>query len=61
MEENKVVPDVIDAVPAAVLEVKFGSVSANNGNELKPKQVKNPPEVNWAADPNKYYLICMTG
>ena len=32
METGKVVPDIIDQVPPAVLEAKFGNVVASMGN-----------------------------
>jgi len=60
MEKEQVAPDVIDAVPKAVLDVKYGDLAVKLGNDLTPTQVKNPPTVTWAADANKLYLLCMT-
>lgn len=31
------------------------------GNKLGCEQVKDVPSVNWPADPNKFYTLCMTG
>lgn len=31
------------------------------GNELTPTQVKDQPSVDWSADPNAFYTLCMTG
>ena len=31
------------------------------GNELTPTQVKDIPNVSWAADANTFYTLCMTG
>lgn len=61
MEQHKVVPDVIDQAPSKVLEVQWdGGVKADMGNELTPTQVKNPPKVNWSAEPGALYTLCMT-
>uniref|UniRef100_A0A0U5AHJ9 Putative odorant-binding protein n=1 Tax=Reticulitermes speratus TaxID=60591 RepID=A0A0U5AHJ9_9NEOP len=60
MEKHGVVPDVIDTAPAAKLVVTYGSLSVDDGNELTPTQVKDPPTLKWAADDDSYYLLCMT-
>ncbi|XP_021929653.1 protein D2-like isoform X2 [Zootermopsis nevadensis] len=60
MEKNGVVPDVIDTAPSAKLEVSYGSEKVDDGNELTPTKVKDPPTVNWGADDGSYYLLCMT-
>ncbi|KAK2712577.1 hypothetical protein QYM36_011309 [Artemia franciscana] len=59
--KHHVVPDVINIAPPAVMKVDFDSgVNADQGNELTPTQVKNPPTVHWDADPNSFYTLCMT-
>jgi hypothetical protein len=45
----------------AVLQVTYESLNVDDGNELTPTQVKDPPTVRWAADDDSYYLLCMTG
>lgn len=60
MEKNEVVPDVIEKLPESTLKVKYGSLQCSAGDTLKPAQVKNPPEVDWAADTNALYTLCMT-
>lgn len=35
-------------------------MKADNGNILTPTQVKNPPQVKWNAQPDSFYLLCMT-
>jgi len=60
MEKEKVVPEVIDTVPKAVLNVQYGDLKVNMGNVLTPTQVKNPPKVSWEADSKKLYVLCMT-
>lgn len=47
-------------MPKSVLDVKYGNLTVNLGNILTPTQVKNPPQINWQADPNKLYVLCMT-
>jgi hypothetical protein len=44
-----------------LLQVTYGSLSVDEGNELTPTQVKDPPTVKWGADSDSYYLLCMTG
>lgn len=50
--------DVVPVAPASVATVTFYSgVSALEGNDLTPTQVKDAPNVDWNADPNNYYLL----
>ncbi|KAL5233055.1 hypothetical protein ACI65C_000465 [Semiaphis heraclei] len=61
MLEHEVVPDVIPVAPSDRIEVSYPSgVVVNMGNELTPTQVKDEPSVNWPADPNALYTLCMT-
>jgi len=61
MEQNGIVPDVIDEAPKALIEVKYVSgVAAKEGNVLTPTQVKDTPNVTWEADPNKFYALLLT-
>jgi hypothetical protein len=62
LEAHEVVPDVIDTLPPAVVNVSYPSgVSVNIGKELTPTQVKDQPTVKWDADNSAYYTLCMTG
>jgi hypothetical protein len=37
-------------------------VSVGQGNELTPTQVKDEPiKVDWSADADSYYTLCMIG
>uniref|UniRef100_A0A1B6DN91 Phosphatidylethanolamine-binding protein n=1 Tax=Clastoptera arizonana TaxID=38151 RepID=A0A1B6DN91_9HEMI len=61
MEKHEVVPDVITKVPEEVLEVTYdGGIKVEQGNELTPTQVKDPPQVHYIADPKSFYVLCMT-
>lgn len=40
MEKHGVVPDLIPAAPKETIEIKYGDVSLNLGDELTPTQVK---------------------
>lgn len=61
MEQHQVVPDVIPVAPAEVAKVSYVSgVTVDAGNELKPRQVKDVPKVEWTADPSAFYTLCMT-
>lgn len=44
-----------------MFQVSYGSEKVDDGNELTPTKVKDPPTVNWGADDGSYYLLCMTG
>jgi hypothetical protein len=44
-----------------MLQVTYGHLSVNLGNELTPRQVKDIPTVRWNADDESYYLLVMTG
>jgi len=56
-----VVPDVIDAVPPAVLQVTYANnLKVDLGNELKPRQVKDKPTVTWDPEAGVFYTLCMT-
>ncbi|KAJ8917446.1 hypothetical protein NQ315_005493 [Exocentrus adspersus] len=57
---KEVVPDVVDAAPAEKLAVKYPQIAVNEGNVVKPSQVKDPPQVSWPAEDNALYTICMT-
>lgn len=61
MDKHQVVPDVIPVAPSEVAKVNYVSgVTANEGNELTPTQVKDEPKVEWNADANALYTLCMT-
>lgn len=61
MDKHQVVPDVIAVAPTEVAKVTYTSaVSANEGNELTPTQVKDAPKVEWNADASTLYTLCMT-
>ncbi|OQV25611.1 putative Phosphatidylethanolamine-binding protein-like protein F40A3.3 [Hypsibius exemplaris] len=59
--EHGIISDVIKAAPLDVIHVKYPSgVQQNLGNELKPRQVKDQPEVSWKADDKELYTLCLT-
>lgn len=61
MEKHQVVPDVIPVAPKDLVKVSYPSgVTVNEGNELTPTQVKDIPTVDFAADNNSFYTLCMT-
>ena len=61
MEKECVVPDVIDVVPKEIAKVSYPSgVTVDQGNVLTPTLVKDIPTVNWVADNNSFYTLCMT-
>lgn len=61
MDKHQVVPDVIPVAPTEIATVTYVSgVTVNEGNELTPTQVKDTPKVEWNADANALYTLCMT-
>ncbi|XP_055551536.1 protein D2-like [Wyeomyia smithii] len=60
-KSHKIVPDVIPVPPEGLLQVTYpDGQRVNLGNILMPKQVKDIPEVQWVAEPNMLYTLCMT-
>lgn len=58
MESFRVVPDVFDSAPSQLLQVEYGGLSVNLGNELRPSQVTDEPtKISWDANPNKFYTL----
>ena len=59
---EKVVPEVIDAKPANSIGIQYkaSGVQVNQGNELKPTQVKDQPEFSYKAKgSDKLYTLVM--
>ncbi|XP_033211338.1 protein D2-like isoform X2 [Belonocnema kinseyi] len=62
LKTNEVIPDVVDTVPAEIVEVTY----PNNlkldqiGKVLTPTQVKDQPAVKWNAESSSFYTLCMT-
>lgn len=59
-KEHCIVPDVIKIPPSELLTVKYPSgATIQTGKELTPTQVKDKPEVKWAAKTEEYYTLAM--
>lgn len=57
---KKVIPDVIDEVPPNKLGIQYPEVTINEGTIVKPRQVKDPPEVSWRVkDESSLFALCM--
>jgi phosphatidylethanolamine-binding protein len=57
--QNKVTRN-ISYVCFLLTKVKYASGAASLGNELTPTLVKDPPTVEWTADPESFYTLVMT-
>lgn len=61
IENNKIVPDVIDCPPRKLLDILYGGgVKVTPGSILTPKQTEFEPFLSWDCDPKAYHTICMT-
>lgn len=61
MEKESVVPDVIAVAPKEIAKITYPSGSVvDQGNELTPTNVKDVPKVEWNADQEAFYTLCMT-
>lgn len=62
MEKHQVVPDVIKSAPREIVKIVYpiGLLKVDEGNILTPTQVKDVPNVEWNADKNQFYTLCMT-
>jgi len=57
---ESVVPEILDTVPPACLQISYGETSLNPGHALTPTQVKDKPKVTYDPEPGAYYsLICI--
>jgi len=58
-EQFCIVPDVIDQAPTGVVQVKYSpSITLNNGNEVKPEEVKDAPfSVVWDSQTDNLYTL----
>ena len=61
ISKHGVVPDVIDSIPAASIDVEWAiaGVRAVQGNELKPSQVKSLPKITFDGKSDKLYALLM--
>lgn len=58
--KEQVIPDVIDHKPEAGIKIDYPSgVHVDQGNELKPTQVKDQPKFCFGAKPEKLYTLVM--
>lgn len=59
MESSDVV-DAIDKAPSSKINITYpNGETVEFGEELKPEDVKDEPQVSWDADPAKYYTLIM--
>ena len=62
LQTHKVIPEVVKKIPASVLNVTYpNNIIVQIGVELTPTQVKDQPHVEWQADSEAFYTLCMTG
>ncbi|XP_044750335.1 protein D3-like [Coccinella septempunctata] len=61
MNQESIVPEVIDVAPQGTISVTYPSgKEVKFGNELTPTEVKDEPTVSWEANSDEYYLLIMT-
>ncbi|XP_036325333.1 protein D2-like [Rhagoletis pomonella] len=60
MDTSGIVPDIIDVIPKARLEVSYPSgAKVELGKEITPIEVKDEPTVTWEADNDALYTLIM--
>jgi phosphatidylethanolamine-binding protein (PEBP) family uncharacterized protein len=60
-KKNQIVPDVVKAAPEKTVEVKFGDLKVEFGNELTPTQVQNrPTHLKWDTESGALYTLLLT-
>lgn len=61
LEQDSIVPDVVDTAPKDTIIVKYSSgVEVNLGNELAPTEVKDEPShISWSHDGESFYTLAM--
>ncbi|CAH0386252.1 unnamed protein product [Bemisia tabaci] len=57
LKKYKVIPDLIKTAPPCLLEVTYGDVKVNIGEELKPEVAENKPTLKWPVKKGKFYCI----
>ncbi|XP_071633584.1 protein D2 isoform X1 [Temnothorax longispinosus] len=61
LQTHEVIPDVVDKVPASVLNVTYpNNLAVEIGKVLTPTLVKDQPTVQWDGEANAFYTLCMT-
>jgi len=58
-ESDDVLSDMKIKMPAALLQIHYGTNDVQPGKILTPTQVQTEPTVNWDADPNAFYTVVM--
>lgn len=61
MDREKIVPDMVDNLPAHILTIKYGpGTVVHAGNELTPTSVKDmPTQVKWSSENGSLYTLIM--
>jgi len=58
-EKDEIVKDMHIKAPTSLLQVKYGAVDVTPGIVLTPTQVKDPPTLDWQAEPSSFYTVVM--
>lgn len=59
-QKHCIVPDVLTTAPSEPLEILYsGGVRVDLAKELTPTQVKDKPNIKWAAKNEEYYTLAM--
>jgi len=58
-ETDEILKDMKIKLPAALLQVKYGSIEVKPGLVLTPTQVQKEPHLDWNADPSAFYTVVM--
>ncbi|XP_043482457.1 protein D1-like isoform X2 [Leptopilina heterotoma] len=59
-EDAKIVSDILDSTPTELIEVKYGNITVDLGNELTPTETKNIPYIDYKHEGGLLYTLSMT-
>lgn len=59
-DTNDIVPSILPEIPSAKITIIYPKKTVDLGQEFSPQDVTTEPQVQWEADPDKYYTLLMT-
>ncbi|XP_044266932.1 protein D2-like [Tribolium madens] len=60
MDTDDLVPSILPSIPSSQITIIYPKKTVDLGQEFAPQDVRDEPQVQWEADPEKYYTLVMT-